>query len=355
MDQVKHIIVVGSGKGGVGKSTVSANIAIALSQTGAKVALVDADIYGPSIPIMFGVENEKPNGIEKNGKTWILPIEKHGIKLMSIGFFVDPDKAILWRGPMVSNALKQLFTETLWDEIDYLIVDLPPGTGDIQITLSKLLEINASILVTTPQKVAIADVKKAADMFVSEGVNIPIMGIVENMAYFTPLELPDQKYYIFGKGETENLAKELNIPILAQIPLVQSVAESGDMGSPITLNDNKITNKIFNQIALSIMEKMPITKKTEVIESEETTTILMDANKKTELVEKVRAAIEKIRPFLQADGGDIAFVELTNDFIVKVQLQGACGTCPYSLMTLKNGVETAVKKEVPEIAAVESI
>lgn len=231
LKDVKHIIAVGSGKGGVGKSTVSANLALALAKTGAKVALVDADIYGPSMPTMFGLTHTAPKGVEAEGKTYLVPMEQYGLKIMSIGFFVDPAKAVLWRGPMASNALRQMFTETLWGEIDYMVVDLPPGTGDIQITLSQMIPVTAALLVSTPQEVAVADVRKAADMF--REVKTPILGVVENMAYFTPAELPDNKYYIFGKGGCERLAQEFGFPLLAQIPLVASVCEQADLGKPV--------------------------------------------------------------------------------------------------------------------------
>ncbi|MDE5606414.1 MAG: Mrp/NBP35 family ATP-binding protein [Bacteroidales bacterium] len=231
LKDVKHIIAVGSGKGGVGKSTVSANLALALAKTGAKVALVDADIYGPSVPTMFGLTHTAPKGVEADGKTYLVPMEQYGLKIMSIGFFVDPAKAVLWRGPMASNALRQMFTETLWGEIDYMVVDLPPGTGDIQITLSQMIPVTAALLVSTPQEVAVADVRKAADMF--REVKTPVLGVVENMAYFTPAELPDNKYYIFGKGGCERLAQEFGFPLLAQIPLVASVCEQADLGKPV--------------------------------------------------------------------------------------------------------------------------
>ena len=198
LKDVKHIIAVASGKGGVGKSTVAANLALALAQEGKNVALVDADIYGPSIPTMFGLENVQPQGVQQDGKTLLLPIEKYGIKLISIGFFVDADKGLLWRGPMASNALKQMFTEALWDEIDYMVVDLPPGTGDIHITLVQTLPVSGAILVSSPQQVAIADVKRAAQMF--QAVKVPMLGMVENMAYFVPSDMPEKKYYIFGQG-----------------------------------------------------------------------------------------------------------------------------------------------------------
>lgn len=232
---VKNVIAVASGKGGVGKSTVAANLAISLAKTGAKVALVDADIYGPSIPIMFDVQDEQIYGMEKDGKTFMLPIEKYGIKLMSIGFFVDTDKAMVWRGPMASSTLKQLIGETWWDEIDYMVVDMPPGTGDIQLTIAQTLPVTGAIIVSTPQQVALADVVRGVEMFQQEGINIPVLGFVENMAYFTPAELPNNKYYIFGKEGCSKLAQQMNIPLLSEIPLVQSIAESGDKGNPISL------------------------------------------------------------------------------------------------------------------------
>ena len=232
---IKHTILVASGKGGVGKSTVAVNLAVSLSKTGAKVGLIDADVYGPSIPIMFNVNEEDIYGEEHNGKTYMLPIFKYNIKLMSLGFLVDPGKALVWRGPMASNALKQILTETWWDEIDYLVVDMPPGTGDIQLTIAQTLPVSGAIIVSTPQQVALADVVRGVEMFQNPNINIPVLGFVENMAYFTPAELPNNKYYIFGKEGCSKLAQEMNIPLLGEIPLVQSIAESGDNGRPVSL------------------------------------------------------------------------------------------------------------------------
>ena len=237
LKNVHNIIAVASGKGGVGKSTVAANLAVSLAKTGAKVALVDADIYGPSVPIMFDIKGEEVYGHHVGDKTYMLPIEKYGIKLMSVGFFVDANKALAWRGPMASGALKQLVGETWWDEIDYMVVDMPPGTGDIQLTLAQTIPVSGAIIVSTPQQVALADVVRGVELFRNEAVNIPVLGFVENMAWFTPAELPNNKYYIFGNGGCRKLADEMNIPLLGEIPLVQSIAESGDSGRPVALFD----------------------------------------------------------------------------------------------------------------------
>lgn len=255
---VKNIVAVVSGKGGVGKSTVSANLAVALARNGAKVALVDADIYGPSVPTMFDLVGECPKAIEEDGRTFLLPIEKEGIKLMSIGFFVQADKPLLWRGPMAANSLVQMFTETCWGEIDYMVVDMPPGTGDVALTLVQTLAVTGVVLVTTPQEVALADVRRAAMMFKQDGIKVPILGVIENMSYFTPAELPDNKYYIFGKGGGERFAKEVDARLLGQIPMVQSICESGDTGRPFATDSNSIVAKAFNEIAMSVVDQVSL-------------------------------------------------------------------------------------------------
>ncbi len=255
---VKNIIAVASGKGGVGKSTVAANLAVALVQSGAKTGLIDADIYGPSIPVMFGLENEQPVVKEENGKTKIFPIEKNGLKILSIGFFVNPDQALVWRGPMASNALTQLFTDAEWGELDYLVIDLPPGTGDIHLTLVQTLPVTGVVIVSTPQKVALADAKKGVNMFMQDSINVPVLGLVENMSYFTPAELPENKYYIFGKDGCKNLAEQLNVPLLGQIPLVQSIRESGDSGNPIAGNLQEPVALAFKELAEKIAQQVAI-------------------------------------------------------------------------------------------------
>ena len=250
LPKVKNIIAVVSGKGGVGKSTVSANLALALSQGGAKVGLMDADIYGPSVPIMFGVRGERPMMMDVGGdKGMIVPLEKYGIKLMSIGLLVDEKNAVVWRGPMASSAIRQFVTDVFWDELDYLVVDMPPGTGDIHLTLVQTVPVTGVVIVTTPQDVALADAKKGIAMFGQAQVNVPIIGLVENMSYFTPAELPGNKYYIFGKEGGKRLAEEYELPFLGQIPLVQSIREGGDKGLPIMVSNDEITKKAFEEFA----------------------------------------------------------------------------------------------------------
>ncbi len=249
LPQVKNIIAVVSGKGGVGKSTVSANLALALAKGGAKVGLMDADIYGPSVPIMFGVRGERPMMMEVDGKGMIVPLEKYGIKLLSIGLLVDEKNAVVWRGPMASSAIRQFVTEVYWGELDYLVVDMPPGTGDIHLTLMQTVPVTGVVIVTTPQDVALADAKKGIAMFGQAQISVPIVGLVENMSYFTPAELPDNKYYIFGKDGGKRLADEYDIPFLGQIPLVQSIREGGDKGVPIMLSEDAVTRKAFEDFA----------------------------------------------------------------------------------------------------------
>lgn len=253
LPQVKNIIAVSSGKGGVGKSTVAANLAISLARLGYKVGLLDADIFGPSVPKMFNVEDARPFAVEKDGRNLIEPIEKYGIKLLSIGFFVNPDTATLWRGGMASNALKQLIADADWGELDYFVLDTPPGTSDIHLTLLQTLAITGAVIVSTPQNVALADARKGIDMYQNDKVNVPILGLVENMAWFTPAELPENKYYIFGKEGCKNLAKEMNVPLLAQIPLVQSICENGDQGIPAALDVNTITGQAFINLAQAVV------------------------------------------------------------------------------------------------------
>ena len=253
LPQVKNIIAVSSGKGGVGKSTVAANLAIALARLGYKVGLLDTDIFGPSVPKMFDVEEEKPYAVEVEGRQLIQPIEKYGVKLLSIGFFVNPDTATLWRGGMASNALKQLIGDANWGELDYFILDTPPGTSDIHLTLLQTLAITGAVIVSTPQKVALADARKGIDMYQNDKVNVPILGLVENMAWFTPAELPQNKYFIFGKEGCKNLASEMNLPLLAQIPVVESICESGDAGTPAALNTETMTGLAFINLAQAVV------------------------------------------------------------------------------------------------------
>lgn len=252
---VKKVIAVISGKGGVGKSTVSANLALALAESGAKVGLMDADIYGPSVPIMFGVRGERPLMKEVNGKGVIVPLERFGIKLLSIGLLVDESKAVVWRGPMASSAIRQFVTDVDWGDLDYLIVDMPPGTGDIHLTLLQLIKVSGVVIVSTPQDVALADAKKGIAMFGQAQLNARILGIVENMSYFTPAELPDNKYYIFGKQGAQKLAEQYELPFLGEIPLVQSIREGGDIGIPAMVSDDEVSKKAFRDLAREVEQR----------------------------------------------------------------------------------------------------
>ncbi len=255
---VKNIIAVVSGKGGVGKSTVSSNLALALHELGAKVGLLDADIHGPSVPIMFGVHDETPDMRTVDGKQLMVPIERHGIKLLSIGFMIDPNQAVVWRGPMVSSALRQFVNDTDWGELDYLILDMPPGTGDIHLTMAQIVPVSGVVLVTTPQDVALADAKKAAVMFDMLPQKIPMLGVVENMSWFTPIELPDHKYYIFGEGGGQKMADMVNVPLLGQVPLVQGVREGGDKGMPAVLDEQNPVRQVFLDVAKQVAQQLAI-------------------------------------------------------------------------------------------------
>jgi ATP-binding protein involved in chromosome partitioning len=254
MEGVKNIIVIASGKGGVGKSTVAANLAIAFARNGLRTALVDADIYGPSIPKMFGLENERPDVTASGDKEMIFPIEKYGVKIMSIGFFVAPNQSLIWRGPMASNAMTQLFENTQWGEIDYMVVDFPPGTGDIQLTTVQKLNLTGAIIVTTPQEIALNDVRKAASMFTNPDINVPILGVIENMSWFTPAKHPDEMYFVFGKGGGQKIASEYNSQLLGQIPLVIEIGEAAEHGKSIFSQNNKELVSVFENIARKLID-----------------------------------------------------------------------------------------------------
>jgi len=262
LPQVKNIIAVSSGKGGVGKSTISSNLAVALAIEGYKVGLLDADIFGPSVPKMFGLEDARPYLEPVGDRNLIRPEEKYGVKMLSIGFFVEPNNAVLWRGGMASNALKQLITDANWGELDFFIIDLPPGTSDIHLTMVQTLAITGAIVVTTPQEVALADARKGISMFTGDKVNVPILGLVENMSWFTPAELPNNKYYLFGKEGGKKLAEELHVPLLGQIPIVQSIREGGDNGVPVACNPESITGQAFADLARNVVEQVEIRHKT---------------------------------------------------------------------------------------------
>jgi ATP-binding protein involved in chromosome partitioning len=252
---ISNIIAVASGKGGVGKSTTTANLAVTLAKMGFKVGVLDADIYGPSMPIMFDVENEKPISIEVDGKSKMKPIESYEIKLLSIGFFTSPSQAVIWRGPMAAKALNQMIFDADWGDLDFMLIDLPPGTGDIHLSIMQALPITGAVVVSTPQNVALADARKGVSMFQSEAINVPVLGIIENMAYFTPEELPNNKYYIFGKEGAKNLAEDLQVPFLGEVPLVQSIREAGDYGRPAALQTASPLEKIYEEIARNVVQE----------------------------------------------------------------------------------------------------
>ena len=252
---IKNIVAVASGKGGVGKSTVAANIAVTLAKMGFKVGILDADIYGPSIPIMFDVEMHKPLSVDVEGKSKMKPVENYGIKILSIGFFTQPGQAVIWRGPMAAKALNQLIFDADWGELDFMLIDLPPGTGDIHLSIMQSLPITGAVIVSTPQNVALADARRGVGMFRQENIDVPVLGIIENMSYFTPAELPDNKYYIFGKEGAKNLAEDLNVPFLGEVPLIQSIRESGDVGRPAALQTATPTEEAFENITRNVVEQ----------------------------------------------------------------------------------------------------
>lgn len=253
---IKNIIAVASGKGGVGKSTVTANLAVSLAKMGFNVGLLDADIYGPSMPIMFDVANEKPISVNVDGKSKMKPIENYDVKILSIGFFTNPNQAVIWRGPMAAKALNQMIFDADWGELDFLLLDLPPGTGDIHLSIMQAMPVTGAVVVSTPQEIALADARKGVAMFQQETINVPVLGIVENMAYFTPEELPNNKYYIFGKEGAKHLSQDLNVPFLGEIPLVQSIRESGDVGRPAALQENTPQAKAFLQLARNVVQSV---------------------------------------------------------------------------------------------------
>jgi ATP-binding protein involved in chromosome partitioning len=257
---ISNIIAVASGKGGVGKSTVTANLAVTLAKMGFKVGILDADIYGPSMPIMFDVENEKPISVEVNGKSKMKPVESYEIKILSIGFFTSPSQAVIWRGPMASKALNQMIFDADWGQLDFMLIDLPPGTGDIHLSIMQSLPITGAVVVSTPQAVALADAKKGVSMFLSEAINVPVLGIIENMAYFTPevpiaIGMPNNKYYIFGNGGAKNLAEDLQVPCLGEVPLVQSIREAGDYGRPAALQTASVIESVFEEITRNVVQE----------------------------------------------------------------------------------------------------
>jgi ATP-binding protein involved in chromosome partitioning len=252
---IKNIIAVASGKGGVGKSTVTANLAVTLAKMGFSVGILDADIYGPSMPIMFDVETEKPISVVVDGKSKMKPVESYEIKLLSIGFFTAPSQAVIWRGPMASKALNQMIFDADWGELDFMLIDLPPGTGDIHLSIMQSLPLTGAVVVSTPQAVALADAKKGVSMFLSDAINVPVLGIIENMAYFTPEELPNNKYYIFGKEGAKNLALDLNVPFLGEVPIVQSIREAGDYGRPAALQTGSTIESVFEEITRNVVQE----------------------------------------------------------------------------------------------------
>jgi len=261
IENISNVIAVSSGKGGVGKSTITSNLAVSLSKMGFSVGILDADIYGPSIPLMFDISNQKPLAVNVNGKSKMKPIESYGVKILSIGFFTKSDEAVIWRGPMASKALNQMIFDADWGKLDFLLIDLPPGTGDIHLSIMQSLPISGAIIVSTPQVVALSDARKGVSMFKKENINVPVLGLIENMSYFTPLELPKNKYYLFGKDGAKNLASDLKIPFLGHLPIIQSIREAGDFGRPASMQDDTISENIFNEISKNMLSQLVIRNK----------------------------------------------------------------------------------------------
>ncbi len=261
IENISNIIAISSGKGGVGKSTITSNLAVSLSKMGFSVGVLDADIYGPSIPLMFDILNHKPLAVNVNGKSKMKPIESYGVKILSIGFFTKSDEAVIWRGPMASKALNQMIFDADWGKLDFLLIDLPPGTGDIHLSIMQSLPISGAIIVSTPQVVALSDARKGVSMFKKENINVPVLGLIENMSYFTPLELPKNKYYLFGKDGAKNLASDLKIPFLGDLPIIQSIREAGDFGRPASMQYNTVSEKIFNEISKNMLSELLVRNK----------------------------------------------------------------------------------------------
>ena len=261
IENISNVIAVSSGKGGVGKSTITSNLAVSLSKMGFSVGVLDADIYGPSIPLMFDISNQKPLAVNVNGKSKMKPIESYGVKILSIGFFTKSDEAVIWRGPMASKALNQMIFDADWGKLDFLLIDLPPGTGDIHLSIMQSLPISGAIIVSTPQVVALSDARKGVSMFKKENINVPVLGLIENMSYFSPLELPKNKYYLFGKDGAKNLASDLKIPFLGDLPIIQSIREAGDFGRPASMQDDTISENIFNEISKNMLSQLVIRNK----------------------------------------------------------------------------------------------
>ena len=261
IENISNVIAVSSGKGGVGKSTITSNLAVSLSKMGFSVGILDADIYGPSIPLMFDISNQKPLAVNVDGKSKMKPIESYGVKILSIGFFTKSDEAVIWRGPMASKALNQMIFDADWGKLDFLLIDLPPGTGDIHLSIMQSLPISGAIIVSTPQVVALSDARKGVSMFKKENINVPVLGLIENMSYFTPFELPKNKYYLFGKDGAKNLASDLKIPFLGDLPIIQSIREAGDFGRPASMQDDTISENIFNEISKNMLSQLVIRNK----------------------------------------------------------------------------------------------